>query len=113
MSKRVEQVVSSRSPQTNSSFYRMIAAHGEGVLVDSFMIKRPSVGQRMAMGKGLRKQVPRAAQAIYNKAADRPDPVEILESTERDARPKARADLLWPYARQPVCIPSGFGGDHG
>ena len=79
MSKRVEQVVSSRSPQTNSSFYRMIAAHGEGVLVDSFMIKRPSVGQRMAMGKGLRKQVPRAAQAIYNKAADRPDPVEILE----------------------------------
>jgi uncharacterized protein (DUF2252 family) len=79
VSKRVEQVVSSRSPQTNSSFYRMIAARGEGVLVDSFMIKRPSVGQRMAAGKALRKQVPRAAQAIYNKAADRPDPVEILE----------------------------------
>jgi uncharacterized protein (DUF2252 family) len=69
----------SRSPQTNSSFYRMVAARGEGVLVESFMIKRPSVGQRMAAGKALRKHVPRAAQSVYEKRADRPDPVEILE----------------------------------
>src|SRR5262249_19527182 len=69
----------SRSPQTNSSFYRMIAARGEGVLVESFMIKRPSVGQRMVAGKALRKHVPRAAQSIYEKRTDRPDPVEILE----------------------------------
>src|SRR5262245_15534871 len=45
----------SRSPQTNSSFYRMVAARGEGVLVESFMIKRPSVDQRMAAGRALRK----------------------------------------------------------
>jgi hypothetical protein len=57
----------------------MIAARGEGVLVESFMIKRPSVGQRMAAGKALRKHVPRAAQSIYEKRTDRPDPVEILE----------------------------------
>ena len=69
----------SRSPQTNSSFFRMVAARGEGVLVESFMIKRPSVAQRMAAGKALRKHVPRAAQSVYEKRKDRPDPVEILE----------------------------------
>jgi uncharacterized protein (DUF2252 family) len=43
------------------------------------MIKRPSVSQRMAAGKTLRKQVPRAAHATYNKRANRPDPIELLE----------------------------------
>src|SRR5262245_22964042 len=78
-SQRAEGAMSARSPQTNSSFFRMVTARGDGVLVQSFMIKRPSVSQRMAGGKALRKQVPRAAQAVYEKRADRPDPVEILE----------------------------------
>ena len=49
--------------QTNSSFYRMIEARQERALADSFMIERPSVSQRIAAGKALRKQVPRAAHA--------------------------------------------------
>src|SRR5262245_2111829 len=67
--------------QTNidPSFYRMLGARGKLALVESFMIKRPSVTQRMAAGKALRQQVPRASHAIYDKRADRPDPVEILE----------------------------------
>jgi uncharacterized protein (DUF2252 family) len=65
--------------QASSSFYRMINAHGKRALVDSFMIKRSSVSERMAWGKALRKQTPRAAHATYEKRKNRPDPIEILE----------------------------------
>jgi len=71
--------MSARSLQAHSSFYRMIKARHERALADSFMIKRPSVSQRVAAGKALRKQVPRAALATYDKRANRPDPIEILE----------------------------------
>jgi hypothetical protein len=65
--------------RANSSFYRMIEARRKRSLADSFMIKRPSVSQRIAAGKALRKQVPRASHATYNKRANRPDPIDILE----------------------------------
>jgi uncharacterized protein (DUF2252 family) len=71
--------MSARSLQANSSFYRMLNARQERALADSFMIERPSVNQRMAAGKALRKQVPRAAHSIYGKRANRPDPIDILE----------------------------------
>jgi len=71
--------MSSRAAQPSSSFYRMIEARGARTLIDSFMIKRPSVSQRLAGGRALRKQVPRAAHANYEKVANRPDPIEILE----------------------------------
>src|SRR5690349_4029066 len=71
--------MSTRSPQASSTFYRMVDSRGERTLIDSFMIKRPSVNQRMAGGKALRKQVPRAMQAVYDQRADGPDPIEILE----------------------------------
>jgi hypothetical protein len=45
--------MSAGSLQANSSFYRMIKAHGKRALVDSFMIRRPSVSERMAWGKAL------------------------------------------------------------
>src|SRR5215470_19416978 len=61
------------------SFYRMIGARGEQALVESFMMKRPSVIQRMAAGKILRERVPRASHATHDKRADRLDPIEILE----------------------------------
>jgi uncharacterized protein (DUF2252 family) len=67
------------SLQANSSFYRMISARQERAMADSFMIERPSVSQRMAAGKALRKQVPRAAHAAYSKRENRRDPIEILE----------------------------------
>jgi len=60
-------------------FYRMLGANDEGALLRSFTMKGPSISQRMAAGKALRKSVPRASHAIYGPAAKRPDPVEILE----------------------------------
>src|SRR4030095_9583719 len=64
--------------QESSSFYRMIKAHGKRALVDSFMIRRPSVSERMAWGKALRKQTPRATHATYERRKNRPDPIEML-----------------------------------
>jgi uncharacterized protein (DUF2252 family) len=61
------------------SFYRMLGAEKEHALLESFTVKRPSIIQRMAAGKALRKQVPRASHAIYERGTSRPDPVEILE----------------------------------
>jgi hypothetical protein len=68
--------------QPPSSIYRMIEAHGDRALLDSFLLKRPSVSERMAAGKALRQQVPRSVQATYDKRADRPDPVDILKQQE-------------------------------
>jgi hypothetical protein len=59
--------------QVRPSFYRMVEAHGEKALIDSFLFERPSVSQRMAAGKALRKQVPRSTQATYDTRVDRPD----------------------------------------
>jgi len=67
------------SLQPSSSFYRMIEAHGEGTLIDTFLFKRSTVSQRMTAGKELRKQVPRSAHATYTTRADRPDPIEVLQ----------------------------------
>ncbi|MGV7214243.1 DUF2252 domain-containing protein [Bradyrhizobium sp. UFLA05-112] len=64
--------------QPPSTFYRMIEAHGDRALIDSFLLKRPSVRERLAAGKALRKQVPRSAQANFEPAARRADPVDIL-----------------------------------
>jgi len=57
----------------------MVEARGERGLIDSFLFRRPSVSERMAAGKALRKDVPRSAQAIYDVPADRLDPIEILK----------------------------------
>jgi uncharacterized protein (DUF2252 family) len=70
------------SLQPPSSFYRMIEAHGDRALIDSFLLKRPSVGDRMAAGKALRKQLPRSVQATYDTRADRPDPIDILRQQD-------------------------------
>jgi len=66
------------SLQPPSTFYRMIEAHGDRALIDSFLSKRPSVSERMAAGKALRKRVPRSAQATFKRRADRPDPINVL-----------------------------------
>lgn len=63
----------------DKSYERMVAAHDDLELVDSFTAKRPSVAERLAAGKTLREAVPRAAHGKYRPATDRPDPVEILE----------------------------------
>jgi len=54
----------------------MIEAHGDRALIDSFLLKRPSISERMTTGKASRRQVPRSAQATYRPRADRSDPIE-------------------------------------
>jgi uncharacterized protein (DUF2252 family) len=70
------------SLQPPSTFYRMVEAHGERALVDSFLLNRPSVGERMAAGKALRKQVPRSVQAAYDIRSSRLDPIDIIKQQE-------------------------------
>lgn len=48
-------------------------------MLASFTDKRPSVKERLAIGKAMRDQVPRAGHAHLEKNPDRPDPVAILE----------------------------------
>src|SRR5262249_28455240 len=47
-------------------------------IVEQFLEPRPSVEERMAAGKELRRRVPRSAHAEYSPARSRPDPIEIL-----------------------------------
>ncbi|MCP3473095.1 DUF2252 domain-containing protein [Bradyrhizobium sp. CCGUVB1N3] len=61
------------------SFYRMLGSTKEGALLESFTIRKPSFNQRMEAGKALRKQVPRASHAIYDRSSHRADPIDILE----------------------------------
>jgi uncharacterized protein (DUF2252 family) len=80
--------------QPPPTFYRMIEAHGDRALIDSFLLKRPSVSERMAAGKALRKRVPRSAQATFDTRANRADPVDVL--TRQDA---TRVKALLPLRR--------------
>src|SRR5262245_42787241 len=61
------------------AFYRMLGAKEKLALLESFTIRRPSVDERMAAGKALRRQVPRASHAVYDGSSNRSDPIEILE----------------------------------
>ena len=51
---------------------------------DATKLVHPSIGERRARGKELRKQTPPSSHAKWKPAADRPDPVALLE--EQDAR---------------------------
>jgi uncharacterized protein (DUF2252 family) len=44
---------------------------------------RATTEERMAAGKALREKVPRSSQANWTPGANRPDPVEVLKSTEK------------------------------
>ncbi len=48
-------------------------------MLATFTDRRPSVKERLAFGRALREQVPRADHARFEKNPDRPDPVGILE----------------------------------
>ncbi|MGA8491583.1 MAG: DUF2252 domain-containing protein [Terriglobales bacterium] len=69
---------------------------GDRKLVDRFTATRPSVADRMAVGKTLRRKIPRASLAEYKPSPKRGDPVAILE-----AQAKTRLPELIPvrYAR--------------
>jgi uncharacterized protein (DUF2252 family) len=64
---------------TAKLFHAHAAANDDLSLLEGFMVKRPSVEERLTLGKALRAKVPRAAHARYVVRPDRADPVEILE----------------------------------
>ncbi|WP_421999234.1 DUF2252 domain-containing protein [Reyranella sp.] len=65
---------------------RVVEAEAAGrdiaTLLD-FIGQRPSLKERLEAGKALRQRVPRADHARYRPAADRADPVDILEAQNR------------------------------
>lgn len=54
------------------------------------VILGPTVDERMAAGKALRERVPRRSQGKWERAANRPDPIEVLKKADRGRL----ADLL-------------------
>ncbi|KAF0100020.1 MAG: hypothetical protein FD144_3541 [Rhodospirillaceae bacterium] len=62
------------------TFERMNAAMDSLTLRDSFVAQRSTVAERLQAGKALRTRVPRTSHAWFERAADRPDPVAILEA---------------------------------
>ena len=64
----------------DTSYLRHLGeANGDLAMLASFTEKHPSVKERLAIGKALREQVPRAEHARFEKNPDRPDPIGILE----------------------------------
>jgi uncharacterized protein (DUF2252 family) len=57
------------------------ADRGSGLkFVANFTAKRPTLTERFAAGKILRKTVPRSSHALYRPPPDRPDPVSVIEA---------------------------------
>jgi hypothetical protein len=69
------------SPQgsLDQIYHRIHEAIAEKALIETFRATRPSVEERVAAGKALRRKVPRNQHAEYKPRRDRPDPVAILE----------------------------------
>jgi len=75
---------------------RLVSPDSAESLSESFIAPRASVAERLAKGRQLRKVVSRAAHGVFKPAADRADPVDILERQNR-----SRVQKLVPvrYAR--------------
>ena len=52
------------------------------------LVGHPTPGERLARGKAARAEVPRAVHAEWQPAADRPDPVDLLEEQARTRVPE-------------------------
>ena len=83
-------------PILDQSFERIKTATDSGAMLESFTADRPSVSERVATGKALRRTVARKDQGVFRKNPKRPDPIEVLELQNR-----SRAQNLVPvrYAR--------------
>lgn len=77
MSKAVER------PAVIQRLQRVLTADEPGTILDDFTASRPSIAERMAAGKALRRKVSREAHGTHFKDANRPDPIEILEGQNR------------------------------
>lgn len=81
---------------TDPLLSRLVSPDSAQSLSESFVAPRSSVAERLEKGRQLRKAVPRAAHAAFKPAADRADPIDILERQNR-----VRVQKLVPvrYAR--------------
>ena len=57
-----------------------------------------SAAEWAARGRAARRDAPRSSHAAWRPAADRPDPVALLEEQAREPRPRARPDPPRPHA---------------
>jgi uncharacterized protein (DUF2252 family) len=71
--------IAKRHAADRAHLRHLAEATGDLSMLASFTDKRPSVKERLAIGKAMRDQVPRAEHARFEKNPDRPDPVAILE----------------------------------
>ncbi|HTT25845.1 MAG TPA: DUF2252 domain-containing protein [Thermoplasmata archaeon] len=69
-----------------------------------------SRGQRYAAGKALRRRVPRSSHAEWRAPADRPDPVGLLEASNRNRVPKLVPIRLGRMAASPFGFLRGSAG---
>ncbi len=72
-----------------------------------------TVEEREARGKQGRKDAPRASHGAWSPAADRPDPIALLEEQAGDAGAGARPDPVRTDARVAVLVLPRRGADHG
>jgi uncharacterized protein (DUF2252 family) len=54
----------------------------------SAISSRPTISERVALGKSARAETPRSDQARFEPSAQRPDPVDLLEAQARDRVPE-------------------------
>ena len=72
-----------------------------------------SAAERAARGKAARSEVPRSSHAVFEPAAHRSDPIELLRAPGADAGAGARADPLRADAGVAVHVLPGGCADHG
>ena len=72
--------VTSIKGNLDRTFDRMNSAVGDLAFMESFVARRATVPERLSAGKALRDRVSRKSHATYEEAADREDPVAILEA---------------------------------
>ena len=66
----------------------------------------PSRGELYALGKSLREKCPRASHAAWKRAANRPDPIVLLEESNKGRR-QVDPGAARPHAGVPVHLVSG------
>jgi len=77
--------------KTDAAFSSAVSADEDARVMENFIARRSSVGERLAAGKALREKVPRSTHAAFDKRARREDPLAILE-----AQNKSRIQRLVP-----------------
>ena len=81
--------------------------------MDETRIEHPSVEERRAQGKELRKQTPPSSHTGWKPAADRPDPVALLEEQNATREPDLVPVRHGRMMVSPFTFYRGAAEDHG